>query len=76
MVDEKAPRKGITELRYIDPKFIKKVRVVEKGQKGKGKGGGKGKGNRNRGGGALVGELVPNENKAAKAEVCKRDMWI
>ena len=23
MVDEKAPRKGITELRYIDPKFIK-----------------------------------------------------
>ena len=34
MVDEKAPRKGITELRYIDPKFIKKVRVVEKGDKG------------------------------------------
>ena len=31
MVDEKAPRKGITELRYIDPKFIKKVRVIEKG---------------------------------------------
>ena len=34
MVDEKAPRKGITELRYIDPKFIKKVRVIEKGDKG------------------------------------------
>ena len=33
MVDEKAPRKGITELRYIDPKFIKKVRVIEKGDK-------------------------------------------
>ena len=34
MVDEKAPRKGITELRYIDPKFIKKVRIIEKGDKG------------------------------------------
>ena len=34
MVDEKAPRKGITELRYIDPKFIKKVRVIEKGDQG------------------------------------------
>jgi len=30
MIDEKAPRKGITEIRYIDPKFIKKVRVVDK----------------------------------------------
>jgi len=30
MVDESQSRKGITELRYIDPKFIKKVRVVEK----------------------------------------------
>ena len=33
MVDEKAPRKGITEIRYIDPKFIKKVRIIEKGDK-------------------------------------------
>ena len=33
MVDEKAPRKGITEVRYIDPKFIKKVRVIDKGNK-------------------------------------------
>ena len=40
MVDEKAPRKGITELRYIDPKFIKKVRVIEKGDKGVTKGNG------------------------------------
>ena len=24
LVDENSPRKGITELRYIDPKFIKK----------------------------------------------------
>jgi hypothetical protein len=40
MVDEKAPRKGITELRYIDPKFIKKVRIIEKGDKnGKGNNG-------------------------------------
>ena len=31
LVDEKSPRKGITEVRYIDPKFIKKVRLVEKG---------------------------------------------
>ena len=30
MIEESSPRKGITELRYIDPKFIKKVRVVEK----------------------------------------------
>ena len=30
MVDEKQSRKGIAEIRYIDPKFIKKVRVVEK----------------------------------------------
>ena len=30
MIDEKQARKGITELRYIDPKFIKKVRLVEK----------------------------------------------
>ena len=30
LVDEKSPRKGITEVRYIDPKFIKKIREVEK----------------------------------------------
>ena len=39
MVDQKQSRKGITELRYIDPKFIKKVRVVEK-DKGEGAGNG------------------------------------
>ena len=30
LVDEKSPRKGITEVRYIDPKFIKKVREVNR----------------------------------------------
>ena len=30
LVDEKSPRKGITEVRFIDPKFIKKIREVEK----------------------------------------------
>ena len=30
LIDENAQRKGITEVRYIDPKFIKKVREVEK----------------------------------------------
>ena len=30
LIDEKSPRKGITEIRYIDPKFIKKIREVEK----------------------------------------------
>ena len=30
MIDEKSPRKGITEVRFIDPKFIKKVREIEK----------------------------------------------
>jgi len=30
MVDKAAVRKGIAEIRYIDPKFIKKVRMVEK----------------------------------------------
>jgi hypothetical protein len=30
MVDEKQSRKGITEVRYVDPKFIKKVRVIQK----------------------------------------------
>ena len=32
LVDEKQSRKGIAEVRYIDPKFIKKVRVIEKGK--------------------------------------------
>ncbi len=35
LVDEKSPRKGITEVRYIDPKYIKKIREVEK-EKGQG----------------------------------------
>ena len=30
MIDEKAPRKGIQELRYIDPRKIKKVRIERK----------------------------------------------
>ena len=30
LIDEGSKRKGITEVRYIDPKFIKKVREVEK----------------------------------------------
>ena len=30
LIDESAKRKGITEIRYIDPKFIKKVREVNK----------------------------------------------
>jgi len=30
LIDEKSPRKGITEVRFIDPKFIKKVREIEK----------------------------------------------
>ena len=30
LIDEKSPRKGITEVRFVDPKFIKKVREVEK----------------------------------------------
>ena len=30
LIDESSPRKGITEIRYIDPKFIKKVREVNK----------------------------------------------
>ena len=36
LIDEKSPRKGISEIRYIDPKFIKKIREVEKdkGQNG------------------------------------------
>ena len=35
LIDEKSPRKGITEVRYIDPKYIKKIREVEK-EKGQG----------------------------------------
>jgi len=30
LIDEKSPRKGITEVRFIDPKFIKKIREIEK----------------------------------------------
>lgn len=30
MIDEKAPRKGIQELRYIDPRKIRKIREFEK----------------------------------------------
>jgi len=30
LIDENTKRKGITEVRYIDPKFIKKIREVEK----------------------------------------------
>jgi len=30
LVEQNSARKGITEVRYIDPKFIKKVRVIEK----------------------------------------------
>ena len=30
LVDESSKRKGITEVRYIDPKFIKKVREIDK----------------------------------------------
>ena len=30
LIDESSKRKGITEVRYIDPKFIKKVREVDK----------------------------------------------
>ena len=29
LVDEKSPRKGITEVRYIDPKYIKKVPLYQ-----------------------------------------------
>ena len=34
LVDEKSPRKGITEVRYIDPKYIKKVREIQKAKAG------------------------------------------
>ena len=30
LIDEKSPRKGISEVRFVDPKFIKKIREVEK----------------------------------------------
>ena len=30
LIDESSKRKGITEVRYIDPKFIKKVREIDK----------------------------------------------
>ena len=30
VIDPKSPRKGLTELRYIDPRKIKKVREVKK----------------------------------------------
>ena len=30
LIDEKSPRKGISEVRFIDPKFIKKIREIEK----------------------------------------------
>ena len=30
LINEKSPRKGITEVRFIDPKFIKKIREIEK----------------------------------------------
>jgi hypothetical protein len=38
VIDPKSPRKGLTELRYIDPRKIKKVREVKKGRDSKGKG--------------------------------------
>ena len=36
MIDVKSPRKGIQELRYIDPRKIRKVREYEKGKIGSG----------------------------------------
>jgi len=38
VIDPKSPRKGLTELRYIDPRKIKKVREVTKKRDSKGKG--------------------------------------
>ena len=38
VIDPKSPRKGLTELRYIDPRKIKKVREVKKARDQKGKG--------------------------------------
>ena len=36
VIDPKSPRKGLTELRYIDPRKIKKVREVTKKRDTKG----------------------------------------
>ena len=38
VIDPKSPRKGLTEIRYIDPRKIKKVREVAKKRDNKGKG--------------------------------------
>jgi hypothetical protein len=38
VIDPKSPRKGLTEIRYIDPRKIKKVREVTKKRDNKGKG--------------------------------------
>jgi hypothetical protein len=38
VIDPKSPRKGLTEIRYIDPRKIKKVRDVTKGRDSKGTG--------------------------------------
>ena len=38
MVDTEAPKQGVVELRYIDPRNIKKVREVEKGRSKSGNG--------------------------------------
>ena len=38
VIDPKSPRKGLTEIRYIDPRKIKKVREVAKKRDVKGKG--------------------------------------
>ena len=38
VIDPKSPRKGLTEIRYIDPRKIKKVREVARKRDSKGKG--------------------------------------
>ena len=38
VIDPKSPRKGLTEIRYIDPRKIKKIREVTKGRDSKGTG--------------------------------------
>ena len=38
VIDPKSPRTGLTEIRYIDPRKIKKVREVTKGRDSKGSG--------------------------------------
>ena len=38
VIDRKSPRKGITELRYIDPMKIKKVREIQKNRQASAKG--------------------------------------